>query len=131
MTATPPGLQDSDDAAVQGLSPSAIDCRRCGKGQCPFDQHAAIPEHNITPAVERLASLAGGVSSGFEKGAELLDEMSGVDLSESTIQRITGSAAGQGRLPEMTINSQPAASAWYALRIRSTSGSVQSGPGSR
>jgi hypothetical protein len=64
-------------------------CRRCGKGQCPFDQHAAIPEHNITPAVERLASLAGGVSSGFEKGAELLDEMSGVDLSESTIQRTT------------------------------------------
>ncbi len=64
-------------------------CRRCGKGQCPFDQHAAIPEHNITPAVERLASLAGGVSSSFEKGAELLDEMSGVDLSESTIQRTT------------------------------------------
>jgi hypothetical protein len=64
-------------------------CRRCGQGRCPFDQHAAIPEHNVTPAVERLASLAGGVSSSFEKGAELLDEMSGVPLSESTVERIT------------------------------------------
>jgi hypothetical protein len=64
-------------------------CRRCGKGQCPFDQHARIPEHNMTPAAERLSSLAGGVSSGFEKGADLLLEMSGIDLSESTIQRTT------------------------------------------
>jgi hypothetical protein len=64
-------------------------CRRCGKGQCPFDHHAAIPDHNITPAVERLGSLAGGVSSSFEKGAELLNEMSGVRLSESTVERIT------------------------------------------
>ncbi len=64
-------------------------CRRCGKGHYPFDQHAHIPRHNLTPAAERLASLAGGVSSSFEKGAELLDEMSGIDLSESTIQRTT------------------------------------------
>jgi hypothetical protein len=48
-----------------------------------------IPDHNITPAVERLASLSGGVSPSFEKGSDLLEEMSGVHLSESTIQRIT------------------------------------------
>jgi hypothetical protein len=64
-------------------------CRRCGKGQHPFDQHAGIPAHQITPAVERLASLAGGVCSSFEKGAELLEEMSSVSLSESTIERTT------------------------------------------
>jgi hypothetical protein len=64
-------------------------CRRCGQGQCPFDQHAGIPAHQLTPAVERLASLAGGVSSSFEKGADLLQEMSGVGLSESTLQRTT------------------------------------------
>ena len=64
-------------------------CRRCGMGQCPFDRHAGIPDHHITPAVERLASLAGGVSPSFEKGAELLDEMSGVRLSESTLERTT------------------------------------------
>jgi hypothetical protein len=64
-------------------------CRRCGKGQYPFDAQAGLPEHQLTPAVERLASLAGGVSPSFEKGAELLDEMSGVDLSESTVERTT------------------------------------------
>lgn len=64
-------------------------CRLCGQGQCPFDDHAGIPEHQLTPAVERLASLAGAVSSSFEKGAELLEEMSGVHLSESTVQRTT------------------------------------------
>jgi len=64
-------------------------CRRCGKGQHPFDAQLGIPPHNVTPAVERLASLAGAVCSGFEKGSELLKEMSGVHLSESTLQRIT------------------------------------------
>jgi uncharacterized protein UPF0236 len=64
-------------------------CRRCGKGQCPFDDRAGIPAHQLTPAVERLASLAGAVSPSFEKGAELLQEMSGVGLSESTVERTT------------------------------------------
>lgn len=64
-------------------------CRRCGKGQCPFDDHAGIPTQQLTPAVERLASLAGAVGASFEKGAELLHEMSGVSLSESTIERTT------------------------------------------
>lgn len=64
-------------------------CRRCGKGLCPFDQHAGMPAHQLTPAVEQLASLAGGVSPSFERGADLLDEMSGVCLSESTVQRTT------------------------------------------
>lgn len=64
-------------------------CRRCGKGQYPFDQQAGIPTHQLTPAVERLTSLAGGVSPSFEKGAELLEEMSGVSLSESTVERTT------------------------------------------
>ncbi len=64
-------------------------CRRCGQGQYPFDAQAGLPEHQLTPAVERPASLAGGVSPSFEKGAELLEEMSGVDLSESTVERTT------------------------------------------
>jgi hypothetical protein len=64
-------------------------CRRCGQGQCPFDEQAALPEHQLTSAVEQLASLAGGVCDSFEKGAELLHEMSGVRLSESTVERTT------------------------------------------
>jgi hypothetical protein len=64
-------------------------CRRCGKGHYPFDAQAGLPAHQLTPAVERLTSLAGGVSPGFERGADLLREMSGVRLSESTVERTT------------------------------------------
>jgi hypothetical protein len=64
-------------------------CRRCGKGQHPFDAAAGIPAHQLTPAVERLASLAGAVSSSFENGSDLLEEMSGVALAESTVERTT------------------------------------------
>src|SRR5262249_30451353 len=64
-------------------------CRRCGKGLCPFDQKVGLSQHHLTPAVQRLASLAGGVSPSFEKGGELLEEMSGVRLSESTVERTT------------------------------------------
>jgi hypothetical protein len=63
--------------------------RRGGQGLFPFDQHAGIPAHQLTPAVERLASLAGGVSPSFEKAAERLQEMSGVDRSESAVERTT------------------------------------------
>jgi hypothetical protein len=49
-------------------------CRRCGEGLCPFDQAAGLTAKNLTPGLERLATLAGGVGDGFEKAAELLDE---------------------------------------------------------
>jgi len=64
-------------------------CRRCGKGLAPFDQQAGITSRHLTPAVERLATLAGGVADSFERGAELLKEMGGIRLSESTVQRTT------------------------------------------
>lgn len=64
-------------------------CRRCGLGLCPFDDRAAIPPQQLTPALERLAGLAGGVCESFERGADLLKEMSGAGLSESTVERAT------------------------------------------
>lgn len=64
-------------------------CRRCGKGLCPFDQQAGITSRGLTPATEQLATLAGAVADSFERGAELLKEMAGVRLSESTVERTT------------------------------------------
>jgi hypothetical protein len=64
-------------------------CRRCGQGLCPFDQQAGITPRGLTPAVEQLATLAGAVADSFEKGAELLQEMAGVRLAESTVERTT------------------------------------------
>jgi hypothetical protein len=64
-------------------------CRRCGRGLAPFDQQAAITQRALTPAAEQLTALAGGVCDSFERGAELLEEMASVRLSESTVERTT------------------------------------------
>jgi Uncharacterised protein family (UPF0236) len=67
-------------------------CRRCGKGVFPFDEQAGLTTRNLSPALERVATLAGTVADSFEKGADLLEEMAGVRLGESTVERTTEDA---------------------------------------
>jgi hypothetical protein len=67
-------------------------CRRCGEGLFPFDEQAGLTDRNLTPALERVATLAGTVADSFEKGADLLHEMAGVRLGESTVERTTEDA---------------------------------------
>jgi hypothetical protein len=70
-------------------------CRRCGQGFCPFDQQAGLHDHRLTAAVEQLATLAGAVADSFDKAHHLLQEMAGVRLSESTVQRTTEDVGGR------------------------------------
>jgi hypothetical protein len=60
----------------------------------PWDGAVGLNEHRQTPAVEQLTTLAGAVADSFEKGAELLVEMTGVRQSESTVQQ-TAESAGE------------------------------------
>src|SRR5262245_8895420 len=60
-------------------------CRLCGKGSFPFDWTAGLTTRHLTPALERVTTLAGAVADSFEKGAELLEEMAGTRLSEATV----------------------------------------------
>ena len=69
-------------------------CRCCGKGLFPFDQQAGLTPRNLTPGLERVATLAGTVADSFERGADLLQELAGIRLSESTVER-TSEDAGQ------------------------------------
>ena len=64
-------------------------CRCCGKGLCPWDQTVGLTANSLTPGLQRLTALAGGIADSFEKGGELLEEMAGVSLSESTVERTT------------------------------------------
>lgn len=43
----------------------------------------------LTPAAEQLATLAGAAAESFARGADLLEEMAGIRLSESTVERTT------------------------------------------
>lgn len=70
-------------------------CRACGEGFFPFDRDAGLTSRELTPALERVATLAGTVADSFEKAADLLEEMAGVRASESTVERTTEDAGGR------------------------------------
>jgi hypothetical protein len=67
-------------------------CRRGGAGTFPFDEAAGLTARRLTPALERVTTLAGAVADSFERGADLLEEMAGVRLGESTVERTTEDA---------------------------------------
>ena len=69
-------------------------CRPCGEGLFPFDREAGLTARALTPAPERVATLAGAGVESFEEGAELLAEMAGVRRGESTVER-TAEDAGR------------------------------------
>jgi hypothetical protein len=73
-------------------------CRSCGKGLFPFDRQAGLTARHLTAGLERVATLAGTVADSFEKAAEVVQEMAGIRLGESTVER-TSEDAGQ-RLAE-------------------------------
>jgi hypothetical protein len=67
-------------------------CRSCGKGLFPFDQQAGLTTRHLTPGLERVVTLAGTVADSFEKAAEVVQEMAGIRLGESTVERTTEDA---------------------------------------
>jgi hypothetical protein len=70
-------------------------CRRCGRGHCPFDRQAGLTGRNLTPGLERVVTLAGTVADSFEKAADLVQEMAGTRLGESTVERTTEDAGAR------------------------------------
>ena len=67
-------------------------CSHCGHGYQPWCESLRLEKGALTPAAEELSSLAGVLGS-FADGAErVLRKMSGLRLSESTIERTTETA---------------------------------------
>lgn len=80
--------------SIQVSSPYYHCCAGCGKGQRSWDPLLRLGARPLTPAAEEISSLAGILGS-FADGAErVLLKMSGLRLSESTVQRTT-EAAGE------------------------------------
>lgn len=73
-------------------------CSSCHRGNAPLDAILGLQRHDLTPAADEVVCLAGAVDS-FAAGArKILARLSGLHLSESTVQRAT-EAAGE-RLAE-------------------------------
>jgi hypothetical protein len=67
-------------------------CKACRSGFCPWDEVLDLDSSDITPAAREVVSMAGAVEA-FGQAATFLKRMSGVRLSESSVQR-TSEAVG-------------------------------------
>jgi hypothetical protein len=73
-------------------------CKHCGRGYFPWDEILRLSPKALTPGAEEVVTLL-GIQDAFGKVADrILSKATGLDLSESTVQRTT-EAAGQ-RLAE-------------------------------
>lgn len=67
-------------------------CKTCRSGFCPWDEVLDLDASDTTPAAREVVSMAGAVEA-FGQAAAFLERMSGVRLSESSVQR-TSEAVG-------------------------------------
>ena len=68
-------------------------CRACGRGTVPWDEALGLSRQALTPGARELVSIAGAVDSFGEAAEVVLRKMSGLRVSESTVER-TSEAAG-------------------------------------
>jgi hypothetical protein len=64
-------------------------CRLCRQGHFPWDQQLGVTSSELTPAAKELTTLAGILTSFEEARAKVLPKMAGLQLAESTVERIT------------------------------------------
>jgi hypothetical protein len=76
------------------LSRPYYHCKHCGHGHLPWDELLRLSPQRLAPAAEEVSTLA-GIQESFGKAAErTLLKMTGLRLSESTVERTT-EAAGE------------------------------------
>jgi hypothetical protein len=69
-------------------------CSQCGASQKPWDAALRLTAQAITPAAAQVTAQAGVLASFAEGSRQILKTMSGLTLSESTVERTT-EAAGE------------------------------------
>jgi hypothetical protein len=67
-------------------------CSACGRGCSPLDETLGLTAADLTPAAEEVACLAGVQDSFATAAAKVLARLSGLRLSESTVERATEAA---------------------------------------
>ncbi len=70
-------------------------CRHCGHGAAPADAGFHVAAAELTPAARQMVALAGTVSSFAEAAEKVLPQLTGMRVSESTVERTT-EAIGTG-----------------------------------
>jgi hypothetical protein len=88
-------------AAVGLLGPMRLwrhyyHCRHRGRGACPRDALPGLRGHDLTPAAEEAAVLAGLLASFAEAAEKALPRLAGLRLAEPTVERATEGAGLRG-----------------------------------
>lgn len=63
-------------------------CGHCGESCFPYDTSAGLSTSKVSPGLARAAALA-GIEVPFAQASQLLQALSGMDLSESSVSRVT------------------------------------------
>jgi hypothetical protein len=90
-------------------------CRACGHGTSPLDQILGLSAADLTPAADELACLAGVQDSFASAAGKVLTRLSGLRVSESTVERATeaaGRRVAQAQAAGQTFG-PPAPWAWH------------------
>ena len=72
-------------------------CSRCGTSQKPWDRQLGLTERALTPAAAQVVAQAGVLASFAEASERTLKTMSGLTVSESTVERATEDAGQRVR----------------------------------
>jgi hypothetical protein len=105
-------------------------CRSCGKGHCPWDETLRTAGHRLTPGAREVVCLT-GIQESFGKAAErTLHKLTGIRLSESSVERTTESAGtflteqqkqgvllGQGQRYEWNVDADGTSCAYVSLDL--------------
>jgi hypothetical protein len=70
-------------------------CTACHAGSVPVDAELGFSDRKLTPGAEEVATLAGTIGSFAEAAEKFLPKMSGLRLSESTVERTTEDAGAR------------------------------------
>lgn len=61
-------------------------CAQCRKGHCPLDQQLGLRPNALSAELERIAALT-GVQVPYQKGSELLEELTLLSISDQTVAK--------------------------------------------
>ena len=89
------GYRDKDVTSLVGdmrLSRAYYHCKHCHTGIWPWDAILRLTEESLTPGAEEVVALQGTLESFVEVAKTVLPKMTGLNLSESTIERATENA---------------------------------------
>jgi hypothetical protein len=89
------GLRDKQVLSLLGtlkLCRHYYHCQQCRQGCCPWEQMLRIADQRLTPAAREVVCLTGIQESFGQAAGRTLHKLTGLRLSESSVERMTEAA---------------------------------------